>query len=165
MGMMQMKENTTIVKHRACLHLWSFEPESILEMVDPDAEPLFLWIDRVKTKVNMKSLRLQCFKKSTICVGCGRVGTIMSLDKFKAKSKIPSAHFNLYAEKPGGRFVMMTKDHIVPKSKGGAKLWIGNLQTMCEKCNAKKADKIIVEGISLELSYPNNGMVRTGTEK
>lgn len=153
--MIGIRKNILVV-HKACIHLGSFDPESILEEIEPDAEPLFLWIDGVRTKVNRKSLRLQCFKRSTVCVGCGRIGTVMSLDKFKAKSKIPSAHFNLYAEEPDGRFVMMTKDHIIPKSKGGAKLWIGNLQTMCEICNAKKADKI-EEVMSY---YPNNGMVR-----
>jgi len=155
-----MKTINTIVKHRACLHLGSYEPESVLERVSHNAEPFYIKIDGEVIKVNMKSLRLQCFKRSTVCVGCGRVGTIMSLDKFKAKSKIPSAHFNLYAKEPGGRYVLMTKDHIIPKSKGGAKLWIGNLQTMCETCNGKKGNKV-EEELMVALSYPNNGMVRT----
>ncbi len=137
-----MKTRNTIVIHKACIHLGSFEPEGVLELVAPNADPLILWLHGVKTKINMVSLRLQCFKRSTVCVGCGRVGTIISLDKFRAKSRIPSTHFGLYSEEPDGRYVMMTKDHIVPKSKGGAKLWIGNLQTMCEVCNAKKGNKL-----------------------
>lgn len=60
----------------------------------------------------------------------------MSLDKFKKSSKIPSAHFNLYAEKDG-ESRLMTKDHIIPKSKGG-KNHLDNLQTMCDHCNSKK---------------------------
>ena len=34
---------------------------------------------------------------------------------------------------------MMTKDHIIPKSKGGPDC-IDNFQTMCEECNKKKKD-------------------------
>ena len=34
----------------------------------------------------------------------------------------------------------MTKDHIIPKSKGG-KNELSNYQTMCTYCNNEKADK------------------------
>ena len=34
----------------------------------------------------------------------------------------------------------MTKDHILPKSRGG-KNHISNMQTMCCRCNSKKGDK------------------------
>lgn len=35
----------------------------------------------------------------------------------------------------------MTKDHIIPKSKGG-KDELNNYQTMCVICNVKKGNKI-----------------------
>jgi 5-methylcytosine-specific restriction endonuclease McrA len=37
----------------------------------------------------------------------------------------------------------MTKDHIVPKSKGGKDM-LSNTQTMCVICNTKKGDTLWV---------------------
>ena len=47
-------------------------------------------------------------------------------------------HFNLYAELDG-YIVLMTKDHIVPRSKGGKNM-LENYQTMCCLCNSAKSD-------------------------
>ena len=38
-----------------------------------------------------------------------------------------------------GEEVLFTKDHIIPKSKGG-KNHISNYQTMCEPCNSEKGN-------------------------
>lgn len=40
-----------------------------------------------------------------------------------------------------GKEVLMTKDHIIPKSKGGADD-ISNYQTMCERCNEAKGNRL-----------------------
>jgi 5-methylcytosine-specific restriction endonuclease McrA len=49
------------------------------------------------------------------------------------------AHLNLYAVTETGERVLMTKDHIVPRSRGGANQH-ENYQTMCIICNQQKAD-------------------------
>jgi 5-methylcytosine-specific restriction endonuclease McrA len=36
---------------------------------------------------------------------------------------------------------MITKDHIIPRSKGGKDI-LDNYQPMCIICNSKKADKL-----------------------
>ena len=73
------------------------------------------------------------YQKGVRCACCGRIGTYF---KLKADSKnIERAHFNLFAEDG----TLMTKDHIIPKSKGGPDC-IENFQTMCEECNKKKRD-------------------------
>jgi hypothetical protein len=98
--------------------------------------------------VPVVSLRYQTFAKSRACVCCGIEGTYFAKERsakrlkdgsgFKATTK--TWHFNLYATAPDGREVMMTKDHIVPRSKGGEDA-LRNLQTMCAPCNCNKQDR------------------------
>jgi len=84
----------------------------------------------------LSSVRLRTFKKSTECVCCGRKGTLMGLDLPIGQSR---PHFNLYCVE-GNKRILMTKDHIVPKARGG-KNHISNMQTMCCHCNSAKGDK------------------------
>lgn len=78
-------------------------------------------------KENYKTL--QVFKnKGFICVSCSRVGTYFTYD---------GVAYRLYSEDG----MLMTKDHILPKSRGGNNT-IKNLQTMCLKCNQAKGNAI-----------------------
>lgn len=45
----------------------------------------------------------------------------------------------------------LTRDHIMPRAKGGADVWM-NVVTCCAKCNQKKDDKTLQEA-GLELLY------------
>lgn len=92
--------------------------------------------------VRMWSLRYRTFEKGASCVVCGRVGNYFRLEKHALHANIEnnSWHFNLYGINHDGTEVLMTKDHILPKSKGG-KNHISNLQTMCTKCNGKKGSQ------------------------
>lgn len=45
-----------------------------------------------------------------------------------------------YCGRSGGSGVVMTHDHILPRSKGGTDSWM-NAITACTKCNSKKADR------------------------
>ena len=79
------------------------------------------------------SLRYKTFiEKGYKCVCCGRTGAYYALEKSHG-SNAKRAHFNLYSNDD----VLMTKDHILPKSKGGADR-IENMQTMCAICNSEK---------------------------
>lgn len=95
-------------------------------------------------RVKMGNHRYEMFKnKGTDCVCCGLKGKYFALEKLlKLKSNAPKDvyHFNLYGIDENGNEVMLTKDHIKPKAKGG-KNALSNYQTMCKKCNSKKADK------------------------
>ena len=83
--------------------------------------------------LNKKTLRV--FKRRGVgCVKCGLVGT-----HFKVGETV-SGHYSLflYGTDKGGEEVLMTKDHIIPKSWGGPDV-MENLQPMCEHCNIEKS--------------------------
>jgi 5-methylcytosine-specific restriction endonuclease McrA len=93
-------------------------------------------------KIKTTSLRYKLFKqKGTRCVSCGLVGSFFALERDKLASEDVGWHLNLYAVDKDGSEVLMTKDHIFPKSRGG-KDTLENLQTMCTVCNFKKGNTI-----------------------
>lgn len=81
-------------------------------------------------QANTESLRLSCFSRSTVCVACGLEGSRFFLCKNPSDSR---PHLNLYAVE-NDEMVLMTKDHIVPVSRGGTDT-LSNLRTMCSPCN------------------------------
>jgi 5-methylcytosine-specific restriction endonuclease McrA len=86
--------------------------------------------------ISAGSLRYKTFKKSLVCVTCGLKGTYFAKERFKETERY---HLNLYATDKKGKEVLMTKDHIIPLSKGGSHD-LDNLQTMCFNCNGKKGN-------------------------
>lgn len=99
-------------------------------------------------KVRSKSLRYHTFANSLSCVECGLKGCFLALEKAlnddggdEQEQEGRGYHLNLYALNELGQEILMTRDHIYPRSKGGVD-HISNLQTMCVKCNGRKADKI-----------------------
>jgi len=88
-------------------------------------------------QVRMNSHRYWTFRRSLSCVVCGIEGTVMSLERTEGTGGQP--HFNLYATAGDGKRVLMTKDHIEPRSKGGCD-GDGNFQTMCTVCNGLKSN-------------------------
>lgn len=83
--------------------------------------------------VYIKSLRyMTFFQKGTTCSCCGRKGIYFKLDGDEDTNR---RHFNLYSEDG----MLMTKDHIIPKSLGGLDT-VSNMQTMCRECNVRKGN-------------------------
>ena len=98
------------------------------------------------------SLRYMLFyQKGTTCACCGKVGTHF---KLCGDPNTNRRHFNLFADDG----TLMTKDHIIPKSKGG-KDRVENLQTMCTDCNSKKGNRC--DGIKVDYIVATN--VETGS--
>ncbi len=98
--------------------------------------------------VDMGSQRYKVFRDDTTCVGCGLIGTHMVLQqklKLNPDENNTRAHFNLYAIKDG-EWILFTKDHIFPKSKGGGNT-LQNYVTMCYDCNQLKADQLPMESM------------------
>jgi 5-methylcytosine-specific restriction endonuclease McrA len=115
------------------LTLAEFECSEILKLVGTKNRTI------IETKTNsfnvrIDSLRLILFKSNKTCCCCGVEGTKIRLEQ-AAKD---NPHFNLYAIKDN-EYILMTKDHIIPKSKGG-KDCLSNYQTMCGICNFLKKD-------------------------
>lgn len=87
--------------------------------------------------VHPLSMRYMCFyQHGTTCVCCGRRGAYFKLIG-SADGADNRRHFDLYADDG----TLMTKDHIIPVSRGG-KNNVDNMQTMCKICNQKKADSL-----------------------
>jgi len=93
--------------------------------------------------VKISSIRMQLFRQNPKCVSCNRVGSVWMLQAHRPKEV---AHLNLYhvgepikewKKLSVDGLVMMTKDHILPRSLGGPTT-LENLQVMCTICNSKK---------------------------
>ena len=105
-----------------------FEKDRQLAKVDFDG-------DLIKSN----SQRYQTFfTKGCKCVICGIEGKYFAKEKFADQS---TYHLNLYAVDDNGDEILMTKDHIIPRSKGGIDD-ISNYQTMCKLCNEAKGNKL-----------------------
>ena len=86
--------------------------------------------------VKMGSDRLRCLQRGPRCICCGLEGIQFQLE-LPPRDKRP--HFNLYGMDTDGDLVMLTKDHIVARAKGGGN-HPSNLQTLCCVCNERKGD-------------------------
>lgn len=99
--------------------------------------------------IDMTSARYRLFAKSAVCISCGIEGKWFAKERSAVRNKKTGRwhsttnkwHFNLYALTDSGKLVLMTKDHIQPKSKGGPDI-DANYQTMCSPCNRFKSDKL-----------------------
>jgi len=103
---------------------------------------VFNWIKENPTKTywEIDGYKINCkrakifYKKGLVCTICGVKGYFFALEIDKGKGQ----HLNLYGY-INNEEVLMTIDHIIPKSKGGSNDLI-NYQTMCKICNESKAD-------------------------
>lgn len=87
----------------------------------------------------MTSQRYEVFaERGTVCCKCGMEGLYFAKER---SGNAKRYHFNLYGKNSKGEEVMLTKDHIIPKSLGG-KDELANYQTMCLPCNMQKSNHI-----------------------
>ena len=91
----------------------------------------------VKVKVKVNTARMLLMIREQQCAACLLQGEYFWLEK----SGYYPLHLNLYG-KHGNKEIMLTADHILPKSLGGT-LAQENLQMLCEKCNSCKGHKQI----------------------
>lgn len=121
---LRRKENLTIEEVYNAVKDVLFEPEDKKAMVVINGD-----------KIKGNSQRFQTFfTKGLKCACCGIEGKYFGKEKDFNAARY---HLNLYALDESGNEVLMTKDHIIPRSKGGASE-LYNYQTMCVKCNIAK---------------------------
>lgn len=128
----------------------TYKPNEILDFLpNPNDYPKGHDLKKIKRDydgdmMKMGSQRYYTFAKSLCCDHCCREGVFMAKERHLSKKGEPvglgAYHFNLYAVDPDGTEVLMTKDHIIPKSKGGKNV-VSNYMTMCEPCNKEKRNK------------------------
>lgn len=106
--------------------------------------------------VNVTSLRLLTFCKSTTCSSCGLAATHFAVEHNDGFSW----HLNLWADRSdmGKREMLFTHDHTLARGLGGADNE-SNVTTMCAGCNAKKAVGERIEYCKL------NGLPLPGTRQ
>ncbi len=122
------------------VRLGKYEIDEVLTHVslNPEDKPKNIRFNN--HRIFMGSKRYQNFKAhGNVCIECGLTGSYFYLERHK-KQLTGKFHFNMYGLNASGEEVMLTKDHIVPKAKGGSDD-IVNFQVMCSPCNSKKGDK------------------------
>ncbi len=99
-----------------------------------------LFVGGRRYSVRVNNTRYKLFVKMPYCVCCGLKGSFFLLRA--NSSDLPAAYFTLCGRDTSGDLVMLTRDHIVPKSKGGGN-GLSNAITLCEHCNRRKGDHIV----------------------
>lgn len=120
----------------------TYDVKTVLEWMDADEKFDTDSVLKEFEGLNVLSglLGYKVFKhKGTKCVCCPVEGQYFALEKTpgRGRNKYNKWHFNLYGKDAFGREVMITKDHVQPRSKGGSNE-LENLQPMCLPCNMNK---------------------------
>lgn len=109
----------------------SYTIGEICEYITSDES--YVILDGISIKV--EGLRLKTLCKEHTCNNCLREGTHFKLCNNNFKN--PQWHLCLWSDD----HIQMTKDHIIPSSKGGAN-YIDNMQCLCTICNGSKKDDL-----------------------
>ena len=114
-------------------------------------------------KIPIHSSRLQTYTKGISCVSCGIEGKYFIFEKHSPKDH--GCHLNLYAVDEVGGLVLMTSDHIIPKSKGGSND-VSNRQPMCHECNTFKGSRseLVLVGYTPESLFVKQ-VIKTGDSR
>lgn len=127
-----MDQNKIIGTHKGLIRLKTYTLPEIFAWLDANPRRVYWEDGAYRVKMN----RAKVFhKKGITCINCGVTGSYFALEQDKGGG----IHLDLYGLF-GEEEVLITIDHIIPKSKGGLNKMI-NFQTMCKICNESKADE------------------------
>lgn len=126
------KEKVKIIPtHNGLIRLKTFTIKEVFDWIENN--PRRIYWEKDNYTINCKRAKI-FYKKGLTCVNCGVKGKFFALEKDKGGG----IHLDLYGLIDDEE-VLITIDHIIPKSKGGVNKII-NYQTMCKICNEMKAD-------------------------
>lgn len=130
-----------------------FDPDEVFPFITSDEERRDYFVDDECFSVRMNSQRYFIFQACPSCVSCGITGNKFVLEQ-NPNDKSP--HFNFYAVNSHS-MILMTKDHIHPRSHGGENRH-SNYQTMCSVCNNLKGSfNLKIEGLrQIRTAYDEN---------
>ena len=118
--------------------------------VKQGVDPLFLTFSGVAIKLKMVDRLKMIMKKGADCPCCGAKGShahlVKSYNKDHTGKRRMVINVVVLAKRSNGKLVEITKDHIIPKSRGG-KNTVSNYQPMCKECNQGKANWLPSEEI------------------
>ena len=126
-----MNKSKIIPTHNGMKRILTISMKEVFNWINNNPKRIY-W-ERGDYTINTKRAKI-FYKKGSICVNCGVEGTFFALERDKGGG----IHLDLYGLIDKEE-VLITIDHIVPKSKGGVNKII-NYQTMCKICNESKAD-------------------------
>jgi hypothetical protein len=126
-----MENDKIIPTHNGLKRIKTYTLDEIFDYLKANPHAKVMMEGEYKVKLQ----RAKTFmKKGITCVRCGMTGSFFALELDKGNG----VHLDLYAI-DGGEEVLMTIDHIIPKSMGGVNKMI-NFQIMCKICNELKGN-------------------------
>jgi hypothetical protein len=136
---MKTNKNPAKIHHtkKRAERIKTYSVELIFDFIRKNPDELYYVDGENKCKLRRAKI---FFEKGIQCVEhpCKLKGVFFALEKWP----MGDLHFDLFAIDEYGDEVLMTIDHVHPKSKGG-KDHISNYQTMCKVCNEIKSDEVI----------------------
>lgn len=124
-------KDSIIPIHNGMERLKTYTIDEIFKWIEDNPKRIY-W-EKDNYRINTKRAKV-FYKKGLICVNCGAKGLFFALEQDRGGG----IHLDLYGYIDEEE-VLITVDHIIPKSKGGVNRLI-NYQIMCKICNEMKAD-------------------------
>lgn len=115
----------------------TYSVDEIFDFMSKNPDELF-YVDEAGNRCKLRRAKVfHIYGTKCANPNCKTTGTFFALEKWP----VGDIHFELYGIDETGDEVLMTVDHVQPKSKGGLD-HISNYQPMCKVCNEIKSNHV-----------------------